>query len=176
MSLHYIKLTSKKISKYLKLCKFTLTSKKFNDKVKYHGLSVNKSTHAIEILKINLNKVNWYNLSQNENAIHILENNLDKIDGYGLSLNPNAISILEKNLDKVNWSFLSANPNAIHILEKNLDKVNYEYLLINPNIFEYDYKQMELNTSIFKEELVAIALSPERICKLYSQGFTSDDL
>ena len=72
--------------------------------------------------------------------------------------------------------YILANPNAINILENNLDKVIYEALLINPNIFEYDYKQMELNTSIFKEELVAIALSPERICKLYNQGFTSDDL
>ena len=123
-----------------------------------------------------MDKVDWECLSQNENSIHILENNLDKVDWKCLSYNKNAISILENNLDKVDWWHLSQNENAIHILEKNLDKVDWLNLIFNPNIFEYDYEQMKLNTSIFKEELVAVALSPERICKLYNQGFTSDDL
>jgi len=52
-----------------------------------------------------------------------------------------------------------------------LDKVIYETLLENPNIFEYDYAEMELNTSVFKDELRAIALRPDRIDEWHNQGF-----
>ena len=43
---------------------------------------------------------------------------INKIDWNNLSLNPNAIYLLEENIDKINWRWLSLNPNAIHILEK----------------------------------------------------------
>ena len=41
---------------------------------------------------------------------YILEQNLDKIDWYKLSENINAIHLLEQNLDKIDWILLSWNP------------------------------------------------------------------
>ena len=52
---------------------------------------------------------------------------LNKIDWFWMSNNPNAIHILENNLDKVWWSSLSINPNAIHLLFK------YDYETMKQN-------------------------------------------
>ena len=46
-------------------------------------------------------------LSHNPNAIDILRMNPDKIYWDVLSLNPNAMSILEENKVKINWKYLS---------------------------------------------------------------------
>ena len=40
---------------------------------------------------IDINKLNWLELSKNENAIELLKANPDKINWLKLSLNPNAI-------------------------------------------------------------------------------------
>ena len=50
--------------------------------------------------------------------------NIDNLNWNDLSFNPNAIPLLEKNMDKINWVYLSHNPNAIHLLEKKMDKIN----------------------------------------------------
>ena len=50
---------------------------------------------------IDINKIQWNQLSANPNAIHLLEQNMDKIDQYRLSTNPNAIYLLEQNQDKI---------------------------------------------------------------------------
>ena len=44
--------------------------------------------NAIDILKNNINKINWAFLSLNPNAMNLLKNNQDKIDRYKFSLNP----------------------------------------------------------------------------------------
>ena len=49
---------------------------------------------------------------------------IDQIDWGDLSYNPNAIHLLERNLDKIQWWNLSENPNAIHLLERNFDKID----------------------------------------------------
>ena len=42
-------------------------------------------------------------LSSNPNAIELLKENMERIDWTELSSNPNAIELLEKNLDKIYW-------------------------------------------------------------------------
>ena len=84
---------------------------------------------------IDIDKLDWRELSKNPNAIHLLEKNQDKIDWINLSLNPNAIHLLEKNMDKINWNNLllrNSNPNVFHLLANNIDFfVNSpEYILL----------------------------------------------
>jgi len=91
------------------------------------------------MLEKNLDKVDWYMLSENPNAIHIFEKNMDKVDWNWLSQSPNAIHLLEKNLNKVNWEFLSRNPNAIHLLETIVTLLYYikQFFYTIPNILSY---------------------------------------
>jgi len=42
----------------------------------------------VELLKINLDKLNWALLSENPNVITILKSNIDKINWYRISSNP----------------------------------------------------------------------------------------
>jgi hypothetical protein len=74
---------------------------------------------------IDIDKLNWEELSENPNAIHLLEQNQDKIDWDNLSRNPNAVFLLEQNQDKIDWDTLSCNPNALSILERNEDKISW---------------------------------------------------
>ena len=102
--------------------------------------------------------------------------NIDNLNWNDLSFNPNAIPLLEKNMDKINWVYLSHKPNAIHLLEQNIDKINWHYLSQNPNIFVYDYdkmKQNRINSGII-EELIANVFEPNRlhrICEKYNIKF-----
>ena len=160
---------------------------------KWSYLSMNINPIAIDLLEKNQEKINWYWLSENPNAIHILEQNPDKIDWHSLSMNPNAIPILEKNPDKIVWYWLSMNPNAIHMLEQTLsshsstsefnrtttppfggsivlqnqDKIDWDSIYKNPAIFGIDYKEMEMRMNIIKEELISVALHPDRIAHLF---------
>ncbi len=56
---------------------------------------------------IDINYLNWYNLSKNPNAIDILNDYQNKINWDGLSCNLNAIELLKNNLDKINWKYLN---------------------------------------------------------------------
>jgi len=76
---------------------------------------------------IDIDKLNWSELSKNPNAIHLLEKNQDKIDWINLSCNPNAIHLLEKNQDKINWNNLllhNSNPNVFHLFANNIENSN----------------------------------------------------
>ena len=50
-------------------------------------------------------------LSNNPNAIEILKENIDLIDWNQLSTNINAMQLLKEHQDKINWSYFSANPS-----------------------------------------------------------------
>ena len=119
---------------------------------------------------------NWNWLSGNPNAIQLLKKNPDKIDWTCLSGNPNAINLLQQTPDKINWRWLSGNPNAIHLLEKNLDKIIWERLSENPSIFEIDYNLLRERCSIYKEELIQVAMHPSRIEKYLEQGISIEEL
>ena len=55
-------------------------------------------------------------------CLKLLEQNLDKIDWYMLSQNPNAIHLLEQNPKKVRWWRLSKNPNDNSKVEDEVRK------------------------------------------------------
>ena len=59
-------------------------------------------------------------LSGNPNAIDILKTNLEKIDWLELSCNPNAMDMIKANPNKINWKWLSKNPS---IFEPNRDLI-----------------------------------------------------
>ena len=62
-------------------------------------LTYAKHHEGIDILKNNLDKINWWCLSRNPNAIDIIKNNLDKIDNWSeLSQNK---SIFELNTQDI---------------------------------------------------------------------------
>jgi len=65
---------------------------------------------------IDINKLNWDNLSKNYNAIDLLKENYDKINWENLSMNYNALYILHKNINKVSCIGLIKNKN------KNIEK------------------------------------------------------
>jgi hypothetical protein len=68
------------------------------------------------------------------------------------------------------------NPEAIHILEKNQDKIDWNSISFNSEIFDYSYEYLEERCSIYKEELIAIALHPSRIEEYLKQGIPLDEL
>lgn len=105
------KLNWTKLSRNPLLFEFLKTGsyKKF-DKINWSQLCLNPDKRAIELLKLNQDKIDWSNLSSNENAISLLKKNQDKINWKRLSANSNAISILKKNQDKIHWTEFSKNP------------------------------------------------------------------
>ena len=56
-------------------------------------------------------------MSENPNAIEILRNNIGKIYWDNLSTNENAIDILRDNYKNINWNRISINSNAIDLIK-----------------------------------------------------------
>ena len=144
--------------------------KKFINKnaIDWHYLSSNTSPGAIDLIEKNieshhsrnivvganrqdLNRINWYWLSENPMAMRLIEKNLDKVIWRTLSSNHSleAINLIEKNMNlcedinnlaydmsvqdnKISLYNLSKNPAAIHLLEKNPDKIHWNTLSMNP--------------------------------------------
>lgn len=102
------------------------------DMINWKNLSKNPS--AVHILKKNIDKIDWYNLSNNSNpdVIPLLEQE-KKGNWSNLSKNPVMIPLLERNLNKIVWKELSRNPKAVHLLKQNIDKIDWEHIASNPN-------------------------------------------
>jgi hypothetical protein len=126
-------------------------------------------------LEKNLDKIDWYLLSNNPNAIHLLEQNVDKISWHVLSQNPNAIRLLEQNIENIDWYHLSSNPNAIRLLECQLEYqsdityqsdiiINWWELSKNPNAIHLlaplNHEQMRVENKEFFQELVQFVCHP----------------
>jgi len=107
------------------------------ERLNFVYLSNNHHPMAIDILKQNIDKIDWNCLSANPSALDIIEPNLDKVswDDLSRNTNPKAINLLLKNPEKINWHNFSANPSAIKILEQNQDKICKRGLCLNPNAF-----------------------------------------
>jgi len=106
------------------------------DWIAWKSLSINPNPNLIELLKkTNLNELDWRILSSNPYAIELLKENQDKIDWHYLSANPNAIELLKANQNKIDWKWLSTNPSqyAIELLKENQDKINWKWLSKNPH-------------------------------------------
>jgi benzoyl-CoA reductase/2-hydroxyglutaryl-CoA dehydratase subunit BcrC/BadD/HgdB len=76
-------------------------------------------------------------LSGIANAIHILKKNMDKVDWSNMSRNHAAIHILEKNQDKIDWNSLSYNSEIFDY--------SYEYLEERCNVFKEELIQKAMN-------------------------------
>ena len=88
---------------------------------------------------ININNLNFYNLSLNANlpfATKIIKKYSYCINWGHFLNNPNAHRYLDKNIDLINCSSFSANPSGIDFLEKNFDKIDWYYLAQNSAAFE----------------------------------------
>ena len=106
----------------------------------------------------------------------LLEQNKNKIFWEFLSKNSSALHLLEQNKDKIDWFYLSQNQSAMHLLEQNQDKIDWHCLSINPSIFELDYNALKERCSVYKEELIQVALHPSRIQKYLEQGINFAEL
>ena len=160
------------------------------NKIDYMGWTrLTENPMAIPILEKYPNKIHvlsLLNLSSipTPRMIPIIEKNIDKLTlscWMRLSANPCAIPILEKNLDKINWFSLSRNPNAFHILEKYPEKIDWQSidwddLSTNHAIFELDYDAIRDRCSVYKEELMQVALHPSRIEQYLAQGISIEQL
>jgi len=122
---------------------------------------------AVHLLNANPDRINWFKASQNP-LICLLDVLGKDLDWYSLSANPGALHLLEANPDKINWEALSFNQAAIHILEANQDKIDWRILSENYEIFEYDYESM---TRPFFEELMANRFHPNNLDKFEAWGY-----
>ena len=165
-----IDLLRDKIAEEKKLLKKEYDKLENIEKIKWDALSANKSTEAIELLKENPLKIDWYQLSANENAIELLEaeileaklkkdTNNRKINWYQLCANPKAIKLLKNELkEKPNdyenhivWEQVSRNPEAIKLLDKNRDKIVWSAFSENSNACKL---QLLKDRVEFEEELL----------------------
>lgn len=148
------------------------------DKIDWKLLSENES--AIDILTEHQDKIVWSKLARNSNAYELILLNMDKFDIFDLcyNTNPKIIKLIEERLDTLDlWGPLSANPAAIKILEKNQDKIEWYWFSQNPAIFEFNYKKVATQRmSILREELMMNVLHPKRIERWLEQGLDIDDL
>lgn len=106
------------------------------EKIDWNLLS--KNPLGIPILKENQDKISWSYLSANPEALELLVNNSGKIDWKHLSANPMAIDTLLDNRRKIDWLYLSSNthPKAIELLANNQNKIDWEWLSANPGAIE----------------------------------------
>ena len=130
--------------------------------------------------KFGISKVDWLVLSKNPNMIDTLLNNKRFIYWPYFSMNPHpmAIKYLEEHPHLIDWSFISMNPSAEDIIMKNLDRVCWNTLSKNPIIFKFNmYKCDQVKrTQLYKEELLSVALHPDRIKKYLDAGYKLNDV
>jgi ribosomal protein L24E len=110
-----------------------------------------------------------YNFNVSINAIYVnLYKDSDRNFWIDLSRRPNAIDLLKQYPDRIDWINLShnSNPDALELLQQNPDKIVWQKLSKNPNIFEidtYHYSKLKERMDIFRDELLEIAMHPNRI-------------
>jgi hypothetical protein len=120
---------------------------------------------------IDIDKLNWEELSKNPNAIHLLEQNPEKIDWYELTKNTNAIHLLEQNQDKITYQKWESG-----VRPDGMKKWEYYHDLSgNPSIFKIDYKQLYKRIEPFHEELMQKCFHPNRV-NYYLEQFDYDIL
>lgn len=108
------------------------------DRVDFNALK-NTKIYA-KVVKHRPDMIDWSVLSakDDEDAIQLLRDNLDRVDWKALCANKGAINILRDNLYNIYWSELSKNENAIEILKANPDKVVHDALWMNRGVDAVD--------------------------------------
>jgi hypothetical protein len=145
----------------------------------------------MDIIKANPDKPwNWIMISENPNlTIEMILSNPNKQWNWNeISRNPNiTMDIIKANPDKPwNWIMISENPNlTIEMILSNPDKIWSWFLMSrNPFIKEkelFELRILKMNHQQFVqnylfEELVKIALHPDKINKYLEMGYTIDEL
>jgi hypothetical protein len=107
---------------------------KYPQKIYWPAFSENPK--AIKYLKdpINYDKIDWSKLSKNTAAIDLLKENIEKIDWYYISCNtnPKAMELIRVKFEQ---ELLDAENNTLHLLRSH-EKLNWSELSKNPAIFE----------------------------------------
>jgi len=140
----------------------------------YEWSLVSSNPSALSLIKKHPDRINWFYLSSNPSAIHLLlqKPHLIVWGQFSKNTHPLAIEHIKKNLNRVLWSNLSRNPAAIDILKENKDRIDWYMISANPAIFEYNYPRMaKEKNDIIHEELMAMALHPDRVEKWLQQGY-----
>jgi len=149
------------------------------DEIMWDSMSDNMG--AFKIFKMyGYSKVDWLAISKNPDVIDVLLKYMGYVylPYFNMNTHPKAIEYLKNNPDKIDWTFLSMNPAAEEIIVKNLDKVNWTTLSKNPIIFKFNvYKCSTVKKcQIYKEELMATTLHPDRIKKYIDAGYCLYDI
>ena len=107
----------------------------------------------------------------NINAINIIKNNLDKINWDIFIYTTSYTNIILQNINNIsNWNFILSNEFAIDIIENNLDKfTELELFSLNKNIFTYDYKKIKQAKSCITEGLAMYFLHPNKIFFVFTK-------
>lgn len=144
------------------------------DKIIWDAVSLNIGARKLFDI-FGYSKVDWLVLSGNPCVIDILLKNTDKIywPYFNMNPHPKAVEYLKEHYELIDWTFISMNPYAEEIIVKNLDKINWKTLSKNPCIFQFNmYKCATVQrTQVYKDELIAIALHPDRIDAYIQKGY-----
>jgi hypothetical protein len=159
-----------------------LTDNRHRANCNWAEISNNTNGTAAELLRLNPDKINNINLSNNRSIkmLMLLKEYPQKICWRQLSINPSelAVDILLQNpdkTDKINLS-LNKNPRVLDFFLKYPHKIEYSVIFKNPAIFVIDYEAIKRDNLLIKEELVAAALHPRRIERLLDSGVDVDDI
>lgn len=134
----------------------------------WNYISANRNPVAIELLKDNMDKIDWTELSGNPCAMKLLKANMYRIHWGMLSKNPSdeAIELLKAHMHKICWTKLSENPHpaAIELLKANVDKINWHGLsqnrnpsileLLKANITRIHWNELSRNPNIAAIEIL----------------------
>jgi hypothetical protein len=88
------------------------------------------------------------------------------------------ISLLNPNDKRIDWAHLCMNRNKLvfRILRNNQSKIWWELFLKNPICFEYNYEMMQQRASIFRDELISVVFSPEKVMRMIHLSRENADL
>jgi hypothetical protein len=149
------------------------------DEIMWEAMSDNLASKPI-FEKYGYQRADWLALSKNPDVIDVLLQNIGLIywPYFSINTSPKAIEYLKCNPDKIDWVFLSMNPAAEELILENLDKIDWTTLSKNPIIFEFNIYKSETvkSTQIYKEELIALAMHPDRIKKYLDAGYSLYDI
>lgn len=111
----------------------------YPENINYQMLCNNTNPRAIEILKKNIDKIDWIALSGNESAISILREHINEIfwGEFAYIQHPEAIRIIERELPRLDWDMVSVplggNPAAVPILRKHPDWIDWNTFCVTAN-------------------------------------------
>jgi len=155
-----------KLNKSLKISKKSFNSENKIDKIK------EKYKNIYLLYWIDINKLNWDNLSENPNAINLLNKNFDKINWNRLSknINPKIKNLLEKRIEyekelsdeeykklsnKIDWYSLLLNPNIENfkkLLRFNKIENKWDVISKNSNAINFIKDHIKFERSLNKSE------------------------